>query len=465
MTWTRARYGSHAETAVAEPRLRRYLAEGATHSGFALFYLLQNANPQPAVVRITYIRAAGQAPLVKEYDVPAASRFNVWVNLEEFAGQGKALAAADVSAIIEVTNGVPIIVERAMYLTRPGLPFSAGHASAAIADPATEWFLAEGATGTYFDLFVLVANPSSTDAPIDVRYLLADGRTFTKRHVVPAASRFTIWVDQEDIGGVKVLADVAVSTTVTSVDDVPLIVERAMWWPGPTAATWYEAHNSPGATQTGLAWALADGELGGPTDADTYVLIANTSPTAGEALVTVLPEDGSPTLTRTFPLLPSSRANVSLRDDFTDVLGKRFGILVESVGTAPAALVVERALYSDTIATAGRFPAAPTRSCAVESSIASTSGALYEFQVVNNTTAPVDVFWKGFTGQRVKYATVTAGNTWSIGSYAGNIWLVTDTSGACLGLYEVPTAKVSAVVGPPAQHWAAGSNALATRLR
>ena len=37
------------------------------------------------------------------------------------------------------------------------------------------------------------------------------------------------------------------------INGVPIIVERAMWWPGPTAATWSEAHNSAGTTRTGDA--------------------------------------------------------------------------------------------------------------------------------------------------------------------------------------------------------------------
>ena len=63
---------------------------------------------------------------------------------------------------------------------------------------------------------------------------------------------------------------------------VPIIVERAMWFPGPavTPTFWTEAHNSPGSTTTGTRWALAEGEAGGRRRADV-VLIANTSSTAG----------------------------------------------------------------------------------------------------------------------------------------------------------------------------------------
>ncbi len=84
MTWSSAqRYGSHSETSVASASLTWYLAEGATHSGFDLFYLLQNPGAEAAHVRVRYLLPAG-APLTKDYVVPPGSRFNIWVNHEEF---------------------------------------------------------------------------------------------------------------------------------------------------------------------------------------------------------------------------------------------------------------------------------------------------------------------------------------------------------------------------------------------
>ena len=167
-----------------------------------------------------------------------------------------------------ITATAPIVAERAMYLSRPGQPFGAGHESAGVTAPALEWFLAEGATGAFFDLFVLIANPGATDAAVSVEYLLVGGGSLTKTYTVPANSRTTIWVDDEQLpagSGQKPLANVAVSTTVRSTNSVPIIVERAMWWPGPalTANYWYEAHNSPGATTTATRWITGGGEAGG----------------------------------------------------------------------------------------------------------------------------------------------------------------------------------------------------------
>ena len=273
MSWDSSGYGSHAERGIlTRTATRWYFAEGATFGPFNLFYLVQNPNTTAAQVTVTYLLGSG-APLTKNYVVPAQSRFNIWVDNEGATDPAlAALASAELSAIIESTSGVPIIAERAMYLDQPGRALGAGHESAGVTAPSTQWFLAEGATGSYFDLFILIANPQATPATVQADYLLDSGQVVTRSYTVPGNSRFNIWVDQE-----PGLADAALSTRITSTNGVPIIVERAMWWPGPTSATWQEAHNSPGETTTGTRWAMAEGEVGGPRDTDTYVLIANTS--------------------------------------------------------------------------------------------------------------------------------------------------------------------------------------------
>ena len=162
-----------------------------------------------------------------------------------------------------------------------------------------------------------------------------------KPYPVAGNSRFNIWVDQAD----GQLADTAVSTTIRSTNNVPVIVERAMWWPGRRSATWHEAHNSPGATTTGTLWALAEGEVGGSRGVETYILLANTSATAGSVKVTLLFEDGTTHgedffSCRQQPVQRGRRAR-----SFPRRVNKRFGALVESLGAAPAQIVVERAMY------------------------------------------------------------------------------------------------------------------------
>ena len=161
MTWDGSGIGSHAETSIEQVSNVWYLAEGATGGGFDLYYLLQNPNAAPASVTITYLRAFGD-PLTKNYVVNPRSRLTINVDNERFGPTNATLLSeTDVSAQI-VSTTVPILVERAMYMTAGGRLFAAGHSSAGITTQATSWFLAEGASGSFFDLFILLANPNTT---------------------------------------------------------------------------------------------------------------------------------------------------------------------------------------------------------------------------------------------------------------------------------------------------------------
>lgn len=63
----------------------------------------------------------------------------------------------------------------------------------------------------------------------------------------------------------------------------------------------------------------------------------------------VLFEDGTAPVTRTYAIGASTRFNIAPAADefFPETPGKRFGMLIESVGPTPAQIVVERAMYSD----------------------------------------------------------------------------------------------------------------------
>jgi Tol biopolymer transport system component len=333
MTWDKTGYGSHAETSIARPATTWYLAEGSTGGSFDLFYLLQNPGDAAANVTVNYLLPAPQAPIVKQYVVGPKSRRTIYVDLE-----GAALAGTDVSA--KITADQPILAERSMYFSTPSQPFAAGHEGAAVEASATSWFFAEGATGSFFDLFLLLANAEATDANVQVTYLRPSGAPIIKTYTVKAQSRLTINVDVED----PLLLDTPVSSIVESTNGVPIIAERAMWWPSPN---WYEAHLSAGATTPGTRWALADGLISTAStkETETYILIANTSGTAGTADVTIYPSDASAPITKTYDIAAHSRTNVPVSVEFPAVANlKGFGTIIQSSGPS---IVVERAIYTN----------------------------------------------------------------------------------------------------------------------
>lgn len=342
MTWDATGYGAHAERAVDSTSTTWFLAEGSTTGSFSLFYLLQNPHATPTTATVRYLRPAGP-PIEKTYVLPPASRTTIPVNT-----QAPELESTDVSAAI--TADQAILVERAMYLSRGPQAFAAGHASAGVTAASTSWFLAEGATGAFFDMFILIANPTASAAEVEARYLQASGEVLTKTYTVDANSRRTIWVDGEEFAGIRALASVDVSTTLTSVNDVPIVVERTMWFPGPEVAPafWTEAHNSPGSTTTAARWVLADGEDGGAAGTKTYVLIANPSNLDARVRVTALGERGPlPPLVLT--VAAHSRQTIDAGGAL-GVAGQRFATIVESVAEdtfTVVPLVVERAMYWD----------------------------------------------------------------------------------------------------------------------
>jgi hypothetical protein len=61
---------------------------------------------------------------------------------------------------------------------------------------------------------------------------MPSGEVIEQLHTVEEHSRLTLWVDALD----PRLADAGVSTIVEAQNAVPVVVQRAMWWPGPTAA-------------------------------------------------------------------------------------------------------------------------------------------------------------------------------------------------------------------------------------
>jgi hypothetical protein len=331
MRWGEGGYGMHGETAVAASS-EWYFAEGATHSGFALYYLLFNPTATEIEVSLSLftpdgpMRSAGGVPVEWAVSLPPRSRRTVPVLADGGVG------ASDVSAVVRSSNGAPFVAERAMYLSRPGQVFAAGHASAGVAAPRATWYFAEGATAGWFDTFLLLFNPGTSDASVELTMLLDHGPAVTTIVLVPAATRRTIWVNALDAR----LASRSFGFAVQSLGGEPIVAERAMWWPRGGPDRWYEAHVVAGLAEPATQWVFADGEVGGADSACTYLLLAN--PFASRAFVGILGRSDLISTAQTLTLEPWSRATVEL-----PAFGGLRRYAVEIRSTTP--VVAERATY------------------------------------------------------------------------------------------------------------------------
>jgi heme/copper-type cytochrome/quinol oxidase subunit 2 len=326
MRWDATGYGAHTDKATEGPSTTWFFAEGA-QGFFDTYVLLANPGTTPNTATVTFLLENG-APIVKTFPLAPTSRRTVPANsIPEIVGQ---------SFGITVTFTEPGVAERAMYFGAP-LLFSAGHESAGVNAPATSWFLAEGATGSFFTTFVLLANPGTVDATATVTFLPDNGQVVTKTITVPAGRRVTLNIATEDSS----LANSAVATAVKSTQ--PILVERAQYWPF-TVDRWHEAHNSFGSTATGTKWGLAEGRVGGPENYQTYILFANADASeAAEVRIRFLRTNGS-TVVKTFTVAPTSRLNVPV-NSLSELANESFGALIEV--TSGPGIFAERALSSD----------------------------------------------------------------------------------------------------------------------
>ncbi|MPY90059.1 MAG: DUF4394 domain-containing protein [Luteitalea sp.] len=191
--------------------------------------------------------------------------------------------------------------------------------------------LAEGATSSFFTTDLLLANPNSAPAPVEITFLKTDGSTITQTLTLPETSRETIVVNE-----IPGLETAEFSITVDSLDVLPLVVERTMRWD----ATGYGAHTEQ-AQGTSLQWYFAEGAQGFELF-DTFLLLANSSASTNEATVQFLRE-GAPPITSTYTMAPMSRTTI-YAGHIPELVDQIFGMNV----TFEDSGVAERAMYFGT---------------------------------------------------------------------------------------------------------------------
>jgi hypothetical protein len=206
--------------------------------------------------------------------------------------------------------------------------------------PNTVWFLAEGASNSFFEEDILIGNPNTSATQVRVT-LLPQGApaivvpTFS----VAATSRYTLNV--EDVlpqGG-------SVSAIVESTDNHPIVVERTMTWANGLRRG---GHNSPGVASTAPTWYLAEGVTG---FFSTFILITNPGTTTdAQVEVKYLRETSGP-ITQPIVVPKEGRvtipvnAGLDLNNDGTPetFLDEPFSTVISSTNSVNIA--VERAMY------------------------------------------------------------------------------------------------------------------------
>jgi len=207
------RRGGHCTMGTPTTSNEWYFAEGYTGPGFDEWLLLFNPTTGDRTATIVY-RFPDGGQVQANYIVRARSRLSVHVNRE----------APDKEVAVKVSSGGEgMIAERAMYFLYRGI-WDGGHCTNGACYPNEQWDLAEGYTGCGFETWVLIQNTSSyEEAQIRIAFMGNTGIYSTQTYQLVPGSRTTLYLNDMTSPG-----DVSVS--LYSTNNVPVIVERAMYF-------------------------------------------------------------------------------------------------------------------------------------------------------------------------------------------------------------------------------------------
>jgi hypothetical protein len=303
----------------------RYFAEGASGAFFQTRFALANPHTEPMPVTVTFTDTLGTATTM-EVVVPARAR----ITIDE--SNRPALASDAFATKFECAKVIG--VERTMTWAAGGPTYGA-HSETGASAPRTSWMLAEGATIGGFNTFYLLQNPTTEAAQVKVQYLLATGERIEKVHPVAPLSRTNIWVNKDD----PALAAAEMSATITSLNNVPVVVERSMYRnTGPELFS--AGHNSAAVEAPAMRWFLAEGATGGTFD--EFVLIANPNAAPATLKVSYLRAGQAP-IVQMHTAAAFSRLTLWVDQAAPELANAEVSVVVESL--TPTPIVVERSMW------------------------------------------------------------------------------------------------------------------------
>lgn len=337
MTWNKA--GSeeaHCSVGVTAPGTTWYMPEGSASWGFECWLLIQNPDPtNTATCQVTYmIENVGARTVTRTVPPATRSTFNMADDMADVAVK---------DASIQVTSDIPVIPERAMYRNDR----REGHDSIGTTTPATDYYLAEGATGynVNYITYVLVQNPNTSATDVNISYQTGTGIVTGPSFRMDPNSRKTIRVNDQ------LPANTDVSTHVQG--SQPIIAERAMYWNNGTGEA---CHDSIGMASPHTTFYLPDGQSS--SGRETWTLVQNPNGADVQVDITYMTPTGEGNVRKTETIPANSRKTFNMAEH--SGMNGRASIMVSSRG---ASVMVERAMYwnnrgagTDTIGGAGTRP-------------------------------------------------------------------------------------------------------------
>ncbi|MBC7253630.1 MAG: N-acetylmuramoyl-L-alanine amidase [Actinobacteria bacterium] len=173
--------GGHVSPGTSRPTQTWYFAEGYTGPGFQEYLCLYNPNGYVNRATITYQTSGGMSITDEEY-LPPFSRRTVDVNRR--AGSGLELS-------VMVQGDGPLVAERAIYHEYSRW-CRGGDVAVGVKWPSRHWYFAEGYTGSGFENWLCIQNPSEQDLQGEVWISTESGELLKEKVTLPKRARTTL---------------------------------------------------------------------------------------------------------------------------------------------------------------------------------------------------------------------------------------------------------------------------------
>ncbi len=306
MYWGERREG-HTATGTAIASRHWYLAEGCTDYGFETWVTILNPGDRDTIADLSFLgERTGETQ--GAVAVPAYSRVNVKVN--------GWVAADNVSIVVSAAE--PVVAEVSLY--GPGR--RSGTCSMGVTSPGKEWYLAEGATHSGFETWLLLLNPGEEAARVTVSIDSRGAALEPLSLDVSPRGRATMRLND-------LLPGRDLSLKVES--EVPVVASRSMYWEAAGGRAGHECQGMPAPAREFL---LPEGCTA--YGFDTWLLLHNPGAVDATATVYAFTEGGEREIGK-LEVPARSRATMRVGDFYQGSLSLRVA--------ADEPLVCERSTY------------------------------------------------------------------------------------------------------------------------
>ncbi len=307
-----------------------YFAEGNTTYGWNTLLAVLNPSTQPATITVQYLTGSSgakrrAATITSTYTVPAQARGTIVLN----------------SAIPNQQFGMAITASSAVLIERPEYLISGtlrgGNSVVGATAPQTTWYFGGGNTSSGFIESLVLANPSSNQANVQMRYLSASGQVVNQSVSVPSLSRIEVSVNAAFKGGIH-------STVITS--NVPIVAERQDFFHTNFNGSVQGSTTMMGSSHASTSWYMAQGDTS--NGYAEYLAVANPNNVQTQVQVVYYLASGSP-IVKTHVIGANARLTISLLSE----LGPNQTVGIAVYATSP--VVTEQVLFFNIIGVSGGY--------------------------------------------------------------------------------------------------------------